>query len=128
MHSDELLSQEDKDLIRAHHDELQEHVPADVRRIWDFLDGNDHRRPQADRSHALPRQIVLEDAAAGTSHPAMDRSHPLPRQVEAEAAMKEIEEQYIRLLIELGRAERELKKKYDKLFFVLRATCTLSAV
>ena len=113
MYSDEPLSQEYKDLIRAHRDELKEHVPADVRRIWDFLDGNDHRRPQADRSHALPCQTVLEDAATGTSRPAMDRSHPLPRQVEAEASMKEIEEEYIRLLIALGRAERECKKKRD---------------
>ena len=79
MHSDEPLSQEDKDLIRAHRDELQEHVPADIRRIWDFLDGNARRRPQADRSHPLPPQVVLEDAAAGTSRPAMGRSHPLPR-------------------------------------------------
>nr|TKW09447.1 hypothetical protein SEVIR_6G095100v2 [Setaria viridis] len=113
MHSDEPLPQEDKDLIRAHRDELQEHVPADIRRIWDFLDGNVRRQPQADGSHLLPQQIVLEDAATGTSRPAIDWSHPLPRQVEAEAAVKEIEEEYIRLLIELGRAERERKKKRD---------------
>ena len=105
------MSSEDKDLIRAHCDELREHVSADARRVLDFLESNACRRPQADRSHPLPPQVLLEDAAAGTSRPAMDRSHPLPRQVEAEAAMKEIEEEYIRLLIELGQAERERKKK-----------------
>ena len=111
MYSDEPLSQEDKDLIRAHREELKDHIPTNIQWIWDFIDGNNYRHPQVDRSHPLPRPVVLGDAAAGTSCPAMDQSHPLPRQVEAEAVMKDIEERSIRLLIELGRVERELKKR-----------------
>ena len=111
MHSDKPLSQEDKDLIRAHREELRDHVPADVQRIWDFIDGNCYGRPRVNRSHPLPHPVALEDVVAGTSRPALDRSHPLSYQVETEAAMKDVEERSARLLMELGRIEKDLGKK-----------------
>ena len=91
MHSDEPLSQEDRELIKAHREELRDHDPADVQWIWDHIDSSCYRQPPVNRSHPLPRPVALEDAAVGTSRAILDRSHPLPRQVEAEAAMKDVE-------------------------------------
>jgi len=87
--------------------DLEDDIATEARKILDFVERNGSRRPPIDRSHPLPRQVVLEDAGAGTSRPPVD----LPRQVEAEISMKAIEEEYIRLMIELGRADRERKKK-----------------
>src|SRR5688572_17983507 len=92
MHFDEPLSQADRDLIRAHHEELKDHIPADVQKILDHMDANCSRRPPTERSHPLPCPVALDDATAGTSQPPLDRSHPLPRQVEVEAAMEDLEE------------------------------------
>ena len=111
MHSDESLTQADKDLIRAHHEELKDHIPAHVQKIMDHMDANCSGRPLTEKSHPLPRQVTLEDTMAGTSRPLVDRSHQPPRQVEVEAAMEDLKEKSIRLLIELGQIEREIKKK-----------------
>ena len=79
-------------MIRTHHEELRDHIPAEVQRIWDYIDANGSRRPAIERSHPLPSPVALEDTVAGTSRPPLDRSHPLPCQIEAEAAMKDVEE------------------------------------
>lgn len=115
MHSEEPLTQADKDLIEAHREELKDHITAHVQKILDHIEANCTRRPPIEKSHQLPRQIVLEDAMVGTSQPPLERIHQLPRQVAIEAAMEDLEEKSTRLLIELGRVEREINKNKAQL-------------
>lgn len=153
IHSEGPLTLEDKALILAYQEELDDHITAEARvvldavvnehrdrslatrghcrnvpegditstacTILDFLERNGNSRvptarahllppnprPSIDRVRMLPRPVAL--VAAEASRLPTD----LSRQVEAESSMKAIEEDYIRLMIELGRAERERKNK-----------------
>ena len=106
IHSEDPLTSEDKMLIVAHREELQDHITTEARvaldsvvsesnrqsppvrghrrgdlegdiataarAILDFVERNGSRRPPIDRGHPLFRQVVLEDAGAGTSRPPVD--------------------------------------------------------
>lgn len=111
IHSEDPLSSEDMELIRALRDELRDHVTVEARVVLEFVESNGSQRSPTDRSHPLPPRVALEDAAAGTSRPATDWSHPLPRQAEAEASMKKIEEAYLCIMNELDRIGKTHKKK-----------------
>ena len=80
LHSDDHLSEINKALIRAHREEVRDHLPTHIKVIVDSIEANGRARPM----------------------------QPPPSRVNIEEQMADVEEKYIRTLIELGRFQRTI--------------------
>ena len=114
MHSDEPLSQADIDLIRAHSEELKDHISADVQKYWDRINAHCPKRPPTEKSPPLPHQVETEAAMENREEKKTRLLIELCNQAETGATIEDPKENRIRLMIELGRIEREIQRRRNQ--------------
>src|SRR5688572_6764374 len=117
IHSEDPLSSEDKALILAHREDLQDHITVEARVVLDSLVSESNRRSPTVRSHrhddpeddvtSAARTILDFMERNSDQRPPTDRNRLLPRPVVLVAA----ETSRLRVVNELERNGKASKKK-----------------
>ena len=116
MHSEEPLSQADRNLIRTHAEELRDHVPAAVQEYSDLINAHlsVRKRPSSAKSSSLPCKAKTEVAMEDLEEEKTRLLKELCNQAETGATAEDLKEKRLTLMIKLGRIEREIQRRRNQ--------------